>query len=102
MSDAAEWPLWRTDEGRGLYLVEAGPQMRLTWQMLEDLIYSMPLFPVALVSTDFTLCPKGHYEPGDEAVGAILRFRLDGDRQLVYRIERFDLTTMTYECMWPD
>jgi hypothetical protein len=101
---AAEAAVWRTaGEGCGLYLAFAGPQMRLPWQVLDDLIRCMPLFPVALVSSNFTACPEGHYEPGDGSVGAILRFRmLDGDRRLVYRIVRSDRPTMTYECAWPD
>jgi hypothetical protein len=76
--------------------------MWLGCETLDDLIHCMPLFPVALVSTDFTGCPQGHYEPYGGAVGAVLRFRLASGRQLVYRIKRFDLPSLAYECTWPD
>lgn len=97
------WPTWgvRAD-GAGLFLLDAGPRMWLSWQMLEDLIQCMPLFPTALVSADFTACPEGHYEPGDGAVGAVLRFSLAAGGRLVYRVARFELPMMAYECTWPD
>jgi hypothetical protein len=70
--------------------------------MLDDLIHCMPLFPVALVSTNFEDCPKGHYEPGPGSVGAILRFQLDDGRRLVYRIVQADCVQRHYEACWPD
>jgi hypothetical protein len=98
-----DYPLWRTgNEGRGLYLAEAGPRIRLSHDILQDLLDSMPLFPVALVAADFTACPNGCYEPGQGSVGAILRFRLDGGRRLVYRITRFSLISLEYKLCWPD
>jgi hypothetical protein len=103
MSGAAEWPAWRTRaDGSGLLLTEAGLKIWLDWRMLDDLLDCMPLFPVALVSTDFAGCPEGHYEQGDGAVGAVLRFALTDGRRLVYRIERFDVPRLAYECAWPD
>lgn len=96
-------PVWATRaDGSGLLLTAAGPRMWLSWRMLDDLIHCMPLFPVALVSTDFTACPEGHYEPGDGAVGAVLRFALADGGRLVYRIVRSDFARMAYECAWPD
>lgn len=89
-------------DGAGFLLDGAGPLIWLDWQILDDLITCMPLFPVVLVSTDFTACPEGHYEPGDGAVGAVLRFALTDGRNLVYRIERFDFARLAYECAWPD
>lgn len=99
----SEYPTWRTRaDGSGLLLADAGPKMRLPREMLDDLIQCMPLFPVALVSADFAACPEGRYEPGDGVVGAILRFVLTDGRRLVYRIIRFDLPMLAYECEWPD
>jgi len=100
--DGCPWPLWRSDGGHGLYLVDAGPRIWLGQDMLQDLLDCMPFFPVALVSTDFTACPEGHYEPGPGSVGAILRFSMDDGRRLVYRIMRFDLMRLSYELEWPD
>lgn len=95
--------MWHTGpEGRGLHLADAGPRISLSWQMLDDLVRCMPLFPVALVSSNFSSCPEGHYEPGAGSVGAVLRFRLDDGRQLVYRIVRSDYATRSYEARWPD
>jgi hypothetical protein len=100
---AAEWPRWEARaDGSGLLLADAPPRIWLDWRMLDDLIDCMPLFPTALVSTDFTACPEGHYEPGDGAVGAVLRFKLTDGRQLVYRIEQFSVPRLAYECAWPD
>jgi hypothetical protein len=89
-------------DGTGFLLAAAGPRMWLDWQILDDLVTCMPPFPVALVSTDFTACPEGHYEQGDGAVGAVLRFALTDGRQLASRIERFDVPRLAYECAWPD
>lgn len=100
MSSAAEWTV-RTD-GTGLLLADAGPRMRLPWQVLDDLIRCMPLLPVVLVSADLTACPEVRYEPGDGAVGAVLRFAVNDGRRLVYRIVRSDFARMAYECAWPD
>jgi hypothetical protein len=97
-----EWPLWRTDSGYGLYLVSAGPRIWLGAEMLQHMLDSMPLFPVALVSTDFTACPEGHYEWGPGAVGAVVKFSLDDGRRLVYRIASFDICRNSYELVWPD
>jgi hypothetical protein len=100
---APEWPLWRTrEDGSGFLLVEAGPRIWISEDLLRDLIHCMPLFPVALVSTSFTACPQGHYEPGPGSVGAVLRFKLDDGRRLVYRIVRYDLMRDAYEACWPD
>lgn len=82
--------------------MDAGPQIWLGVDMLQHMLDSMPLFPVALVSTDFTACPEGHYEPGPGAVGAIVRFDLDDGRRLVYRIVSFDIRRGSYELVWPD
>jgi hypothetical protein len=76
--------------------------MALDCRGLKAVCRGMPLFPVALVSTDFSGCPEGHYEPGGGSVGAILRFRLDDGRRLVYRIVRSDLIQQGYEARWPD
>jgi hypothetical protein len=100
VGDGATW-VTRAD-GSGLLLTDAGPRLRLAWQVLDDLIRCMPLFPVALVSTDFTACPEGHYEQGDGAVGAVLRFELTDGRRVVYRIVRSDFAMTAYECTWPD
>jgi hypothetical protein len=97
-----EWPLWRTGGAHGLRLAEAGPRIWISEDLLRDLLECMPLFPVALVSTDFSRCPEGHYEPGEGSVGAILRFKMDDGRRLVYRIVRFDLMRQAYEARWPD
>jgi hypothetical protein len=103
MSNAASEPAWRTRaDGSGLLLADAGPRIWLAREMLDDLLDCMPLFPTALVSTDFSACPEGHYEPGDGAVGAVLRFALTDGRRVVYRIERFDVPRLAYECAWPD
>jgi len=102
MTREPAWPTWQTDnEGNGLYLAERIPRIWISCDLLDDLIKCMPLFPVALVSTDFTSCPEGHYEPGPGSVGAILRFDMDGCR-LVYRIIRFDVVRLAYEACWPD
>jgi hypothetical protein len=102
VTSVAGWPLWRTDEnGQGMYLAEAQPRIWLDEDMLQDLIECMPLFPVALVSTNFERCPEGHYVPGAGSVGAILRFDTD-DGRFVYRITRYDLERRAYECTWPD
>lgn len=97
------YPLWRTGEdGHGLYLVQAGPLIWLGYDMLQDLLDAMPLFPVALVAADFTGCPRSHYVPGPGSTGAILVFRLDGGRRLVYRIAGFSWPRLSYELRWPD
>jgi hypothetical protein len=100
MTSAAEW-VTRAD-GSGFLLADAGPRMWLPWQILDDLVKCMPLFPVVLVSADFAGCPAGRYEPEDGAVGAVLRFAVTDGRQLVYRIVRSDFARMAYECAWPD
>jgi hypothetical protein len=103
MNIAAGEPSWITRaDGSGLLLADAGPRIWLACEMLDDLIQCMPLFPTALVSTDFSACPEGHYEREDGAVGAVLRFELTDGRHLVYRIERFDFARLAYECVWPD
>lgn len=88
--------------GLGVLAGAAPPWFWLGEDMLRDLIERMPLFPAALVSTDFTGCPEGHYEPGDGSVGAVLRFNLATGERAVYCIVRYDSTRRRYECRWPD
>ena len=102
VASVPEWPLWSTNRERGLRLEQAGPRIWLDEDLLQDLIECMPLFPNALVSTDFTGCPKGHYEPGDSSVGAVLRFNMADGTRRVYRIIRYDLMRRSYEARWPD
>lgn len=99
-SSGATWT-GRAD-GTGFLLAGAGPLIWLDWQILDDLITCMPLFPVALVSASFRDCPGGHYEKGDGAVGAVLRFAMADGRRVVYRVVRSDFARMAYECAWPD
>jgi hypothetical protein len=103
MDDTPSWPLWTTgQDGRGLHLVEAGPRIWIGQEMLDDLLWCMPRFPVALEGADFSACPAGCYRPAEGAVGTILRFRLTDGRRAVYRIVRFDFPRDSYEAQWTE